>query len=146
MGHLSDRVLLLCSSCDSQHRKWYNRDNWEKEVDRGLSWKNSPYPGKKPGACTSRCISRKPEYAQYQGSQNAKRYYANISTLANKAAGIEDDNRDNATMSQLGRLILIENVISDCIRHWKRQQAPYKGTYRKCRERIEQFGAIAMIA
>jgi len=86
------------------------------------------------------------EYAQSQGSQNAKRYYANISTLANKAAGIEDGNRDNATMSQLGRLILIENVISDCIREGIRQQAPYKGIYRKCRERIEQFGAIAMIA
>ena len=49
-------------------------------------------------------------------------------------------------MSQLGRLILIENVISDCIREGIRRQAPYKGIYRKCRERTEQFRAIAMTA
>jgi Rha family phage regulatory protein len=83
------------------------------------------------------------EYAQSQGSQNAKRYYTNISTLANKAARIEDGNRNNASMSQLGRLILIENVILDCIQEGIRQQLPYKGIYRKCRERIEQFGTLA---
>ncbi|MDR2022360.1 MAG: hypothetical protein LBQ71_03735 [Hungatella sp.] len=83
------------------------------------------------------------EYAQSQGSQNAKRYYTNISTLANKAARIEDGNRNNASMSQLGRLILIENVILDCIQEGIRQQLPYKGIYQKCRERIEQFGTLA---
>jgi len=45
-------------------------------------------------------------------------------------------------MTQLGRLILIENVISDCIREGIRQQSPYKGIFRKCRERIEQFGVL----
>lgn len=53
------------------------------------------------------------DYAEGQGSRNAARYYSSLSKLADKTAGIE--NRDIATIEQLGTLALIENIIAKCI-------------------------------
>lgn len=53
------------------------------------------------------------DYAQGQGSKNAERYYSILSELADRTAGIED--RERATIEQLGVLALVENIIARCI-------------------------------
>ena len=53
------------------------------------------------------------EYAQTNGSTNANRYYAIYSRLADKVVGIQ--NRDEANISQLNILSVVESIMSSTI-------------------------------
>lgn len=55
------------------------------------------------------------EYAKTQGSKNMeKQGYVIYSKLANKVYGISD--RNNATVSQLNTLVLVENILKNYIK------------------------------
>ena len=82
-------------------------------------------------------------YAQGQGSKNAERYYSILSELADRTAGIED--RERATIKQLGVLALVENIIARCIAGGTTAQMAYKDIYQECRQKLEQFRAAAYI-
>lgn len=82
-------------------------------------------------------------YAQGQGSKNAERYYSILSELADRTAGIED--RERATIKQLGVLALVENIIARCIAGGTTAQMAYKDIYQECRQKLEQFRAVAYI-
>lgn len=84
-------------------------------------------------------------YAKENGSKNAEKYYITFSNLANKAVGIDSNQRDTATTNQLNNLILIENIINHVIQEGLQQQAYYKEIYKCCKERIEQFKYIAYL-
>ncbi len=84
-------------------------------------------------------------YAKENGSKNAEKYYVTFSNLANKAVGIDSNQRDTATTNQLNNLILIENIINHVIQEGLQQQAYYKEIYKSCKERIEQFKYIAYL-
>lgn len=88
-------------------------------------------------------IKRLVDYAAGQGSRNSARYYTSLSRLADKAAGIMD--RDQATTEQLGALALVENIIEKCISEGISLQKPYKDIYQDCKQRLEQFRAIAYL-
>ena len=83
------------------------------------------------------------DYAEGQGSRNAARYYSSLSKLANKTAGIE--NRDMATIEQLGTLALVENIIAKCIAEGIELQEPYKDIYQECKYKLERFHTVALI-
>lgn len=80
------------------------------------------------------------QYAENQGSSHAERYYQLFSSLADKAAGIEQ--RDYADAGQLHQLAMIEKIIGDCIAQGIENQTPYKGIYTECKARIEQFQGL----
>ncbi len=84
-------------------------------------------------------------YAKENGSKNADKYYITFSKLANKAVGLDSNQRNHATTSQLNNLILIENIISHVIKEGLEQYFHYKGIYKSCKERIEQFKYIAYL-
>ena len=84
-------------------------------------------------------------YAKENGSKNADKYYITFSKLANKAVGLDSNQRNHATTNQLNNLILIENIINHVIKEGLEQQAHYKGIYKSCKERIEQFKYIAYL-
>ena len=84
-------------------------------------------------------------YAKENGSKNADKYYITFSKLANKAVGIDSNQRNHATTNQLNNLILIENIINHVIQEGLRQQTYYKEIYKSCKERIEQFKYIAYL-
>jgi len=84
-------------------------------------------------------------YAKENGSKNAEKYYVTFSNLANKAVGIDSNQRDTATTNQLNNLILIENIINHVIQEGLQQQVYYKEIYKCCKERIEQFKYIAYL-
>ena len=84
-------------------------------------------------------------YAKENGSKNADKYYITFSKLANKAVGLDSSQRNHATTSQLNNLILIENIISHVIKEGLEQYFHYKGIYKSCKERIEQFKYIAYL-
>lgn len=83
------------------------------------------------------------DYAEGQGSRNAARYYSSLSKLADKTAGIE--NRDMATIKQLGTLALIENIIAKCITEGIGLEEPYKDIYQECKCKLERFHSVAFI-
>ena len=85
------------------------------------------------------------EYAKENGSKNADKYYITFSKLANKAVGLDSDQRNTATTSQLNNLILIENIISHVVKEGLEDQLCYKMIYQSCKERIEQFKYIAYL-
>jgi len=84
-------------------------------------------------------------YAKENGSKNAEKYYITFSNLANKAVGLDSNQRNIATTNQLNNLILIENIINHVIQEGLQQQTYYKKIYKCCRERIEQFKYIAYL-
>lgn len=85
------------------------------------------------------------QYAIDNGSKNAKRYYCNLTKLANKAVGIESDSRNLATTNQLNNLILIEHIIGEVIKLGIQQELYYKDIYKACKKRIEQFREVAYL-
>lgn len=84
-------------------------------------------------------------YAKENGSRNADKYYITFSNLANKAVGLDSNQRSIATTSQLNNLILIENIISHVIKEGLQEKTYYKEIYQYCKERIEQFKYIAYL-
>ncbi|NDO46002.1 hypothetical protein [Clostridium sp. MD294] len=84
-------------------------------------------------------------YAKENGSKNADKYYITFSNLANKAVGIDSNQRNIATTNQLNNLILIENIINHVIQEGLQQQIYYKKIYKCCKKRIEQFRYIAYL-
>ena len=83
------------------------------------------------------------EYAKKQGSEHSDKLYITYSRLANKMAGIT--NRDEATVSQLNNLSLIENIILNCIQNGISLQKHYKQIYQDCKRRLEMFKDIAYL-
>lgn len=114
------------------------------EVEKaGDVWKDTRQLGKVIRREETDSIRLLVEYATQQGSTHATRYYASLSRLADKAAGISD--RDTATASQLHSLQLIERLIGQVIRDSIAQQLPYKAIYDLCRTRVESACSILIL-
>ena len=58
-------------------------------------------------------------------------------------AGIKK--RDEATVSQLNNLSLIENIILNCIQNGIIAEKNYKAIYQDCKRRLEMFKDIAYL-
>lgn len=84
-------------------------------------------------------------YAKGNGSKSSDKYYISLSKLANKAVGLESNQRDMATTSQLNNLILIEHIIGGVIVEGIQQDLYYKDIYKACKARIEQFKQVAYL-
>lgn len=80
------------------------------------------------------------QYANAQGATAAQWYYATISRLANKTAGIT--NRDTAHVEQLTALILIERVITEEIRAGISAGKLYKEIYTDLQTRLSGIQAL----
>ena len=85
------------------------------------------------------------QYAQAQGSKNAKKYYLALSKLANKTIGLSGGQREQASITQLNTLTLVENMIHHVIQEGIEKQLPYKEIYQICKARLEQFKEITYL-
>lgn len=84
------------------------------------------------------------KYAKSQGSKNMeKQGYVIYSKLANKVCGISD--RNNATVSQLNNLVLVENILKNCIKNGIEGNKHYKEIYQDCKNRLNQFLEITYL-
>lgn len=84
------------------------------------------------------------EYAKNQGSKNMeKQGYVIYSKLANKVCGISD--RNNATISQLNNLVLVESILKNCIKNGIEENKHYKEIYQDCKDRLNQFLEITYL-
>ena len=82
------------------------------------------------------------EYAQANGSTNANRYYAIYSRLADKVVGIQ--NRDEAHISQLNTLSVVEAVMGSTIHECITNDMEYHEIYKVCQKRLEVFSMVCL--
>lgn len=86
------------------------------------------------------------EYAVAQGSQNAHRYYSNISMMENKALFLIDQKyknvRDLLDIHQLSTIQIADRIVSKAIKEGMEQKLHYKEIYQMAKSRIEIFSVI----
>ena len=80
------------------------------------------------------------EYAQANGSKNATRYYSIYSKLADKIVGIKS--RDEAHISQLNTLSVVEAVMGSTIRECIANNVEYHEIYKVCIKKLRVFSCI----
>lgn len=86
------------------------------------------------------------DYAINQGSQNANRYYTNISKMENKHLFLLEQKypnvRDLLTGQQILTIGAADQVIEKALRDGMLADLPYKDIYVKAKENIETFATI----
>lgn len=105
-------------------------------------WKDTRAYAKEIRKQEAEAIKELVEYAISNGSTHAKTYYTSLSTLADKAAGIQRGKRDQSSIAQLNILSLVERIIAACIHEGVSQGISYKDIYKACKERAEDFQAV----
>ncbi len=108
-------------------------------------WQNTREESKVNRLMETDGIKQLVEYAKERGSKNADKYYIIFSKLANKAVGLDSEQRDNATAKQLNNLILIENIINNVIKDGIANAISYKKIYQDCKNRINSFLNVAYL-
>ena len=88
-------------------------------------------------------IQKLVEYAKEQGTTHADKLYMTYSKLANRMAGIHS--RDEATVTQLNNLSLMENIILHMIDTGILTGRHYKEIYKECKKRLETIKDLAYL-
>lgn len=78
-------------------------------------------------------------YAEEQGSMHAKRYYENLTKLANKRCGIESGERDKADQKKLLRLKSLETLIEMRLETLMNNNIPYKEAFSDVKNLIDRI-------
>ena len=107
------------------------------------AWVETRKVGKLTRKAETDVIKRLVEYAKEQGSEHSDKLYMTYSRLANKMAGVQK--RDEATVSQLNNLSLMENIILHEIDNGILSGKHYKVIYQDCKARMEQVRDIAYL-
>ena len=107
-------------------------------------WRDTRSLGKEIRRQETEAIQRLVDYAAAQGSQNAERYYTNLSRLADSTAGVVE--RDSAQVVQLTTLLLVEKMITQEIAAGIEAGAPYKEIYRAIKDRLTAFSTVGALA
>lgn len=108
-----------------------------------LAWEKTRREGKLTRRAETDTIKKLVEYAKKQGSTHSDKLYITYSKLANKMAGIS--NRDEATVTQLNNLLLIEHVILCVIDAGIIEEKNYKEIYQNCKNRLQVIRALAYL-
>lgn len=112
---------------------------------QSIQWQQTRLAAKDMRKLETAEIKELVQYAQAQGSKNAKKYYLALSKLANKTIGLSGGQREQASITQLNTLTLVENMIHHVIREGIEKQLPYKEIYQICKARLEQFKEITYL-
>lgn len=85
-------------------------------------------------------------YAVAQGSMNAERYYANISTMQNKSLFFIEQKyknlRDCLNIHQLGIIGCADTIVAKALEDGMSQALHYKDIYKLAKARIEMFAEV----
>ena len=107
------------------------------------TWVETRKSGKLTRKAETDTIQKLVEYAKEQGSTHSDMLYMTYSKLANKMAGIQK--RDEATVTQLNNLTLMENVILHIIDTGILTGKHYKDIYKDCKKRLETIKDLAYL-
>ena len=107
------------------------------------TWIETRKTGKLTRKAETDTIQNLVDYAKEQGSAHADMLYMTYSKLANKMAGVQK--RDEATVTQLNNLTLMENVILHIIDTGILTGKHYKDIYKDCKKRLETIKDLAYL-
>lgn len=85
------------------------------------------------------------QYCEDCGSKNAGTYYSTISTLVNKAVGISQKQRDNASTETLQLITLLENTIRRTLIDEVNKQTEYHEIYYVCKRKVSDIMAVVYL-
>lgn len=108
-----------------------------------LTWEETRREGKLTRRAETDTIKRLVEYAKEQGSTHSDKLYMAYSKLANKIAGVSS--REEATITQLNDLSLLEHIIFCVINDGIMEGKNYKKIYQDCKKRLEVVSALAYL-
>ena len=120
-------------------RQFYEMRDYIQQLNSPV-WQDTRSLGKEIRRKETDAIKRLVDYAAERGSTGAVHYYKALSSLADKAAGIES--RDRATIEQLTALYMMEKLIEREISQGIQSETPYKLIYSACKERLESFLSV----
>ena len=123
----------------------FNEMERQLKEKQSIQWQQTRIECKKVRKLETAEIKELVQYAQAQGSKNAKKYYLALSKLANKTIGLSGGQREQASVTQLNILTLVENIIHHVIQEGIEKQLPYKEIYQICKARLEQFRKITYL-
>jgi len=123
-------------------RAFNQMENFIREKSTRM-WIETRKAGKLTRKAETDTIQKLVEYAKEQGSSHAEKLYMTYSKLANKMAGI--NKRDEATVTQLNNLSLMENIILHEVDLGILKGKPYKEIYKDCRKRLEAVKDLAYL-
>lgn len=112
---------------------------------QSIQWQQTRLAAKNTRKLETEEIKELVQYAQAQGSKSAEKYYLALSKLANKTVGLSGGQREQASITQLNTLALVENIIHHVIQEGIKKQLPYKDIYKMCKARLEQFKEVAYL-
>lgn len=107
------------------------------------TWVETRKAGKLTRQAETDTIKKLVEYAKEQGSTHSDKLYMTYSKLANKMAGII--NRDEATVTQLNNLSIMEHIILHVIDTGILMGKHYKEIYQDCKERLQTVRDLAYL-
>ena len=117
----------------------------ERNNKQNLEWKKSREQGKKIRLAFTNVIKEFVDYAEKQGSKNAKRYYTNITKMEYKALGLIQESkpnlRDALDMMELHQIILAEDLARRKINVYMGKELHYKEIYLLVKQDIESFAS-----
>jgi len=109
------------------------------------SWLNARDKTKEIRREETDCIQEFIEYANNQGSQNATRYYGNITKMTNKALELLVQVKDGApirdlvTATEQGYIQMLDNRAKQAIEYGMEQNLPYKYIYKYAKEEVNNL-------
>lgn len=126
-----------------QYIKAFNRMESIAREKSTQTWVETRRAGKLTRQAETDTIKKLIGYAREQGSTHSDKLYMTYSKLANKMAGIS--NRDEATVTQLNNLSLMENIILHVIDAGILAEKHYKEIYKDCKQRLQMVKDLAYL-
>lgn len=126
-----------------QYIKAFNKIESLLKEKSTLTWEETRRIGKLTRKSETDTIKKLVEYAKEQGSTHSDKLYMTYSKLANKMAGISS--REEATVTQLNNLSMMENIILNVIQAGLEANKNYKQIYKDCKERVQTVSSLAFL-
>jgi len=109
-------------------------------------WLEAREKGKETRLIETDTIKLFVDYAKGQGSQNAERYYANISTMENKALFLIEQKyknlREVLDHQQLSTIKVADRIVIKALKEGMEKEMPYKAIYLMAKDNIETFAGV----
>jgi len=109
-------------------------------------WKLQRLQGKTQRKETTDTIKDFTQYAVKQGSQNALRYYSNLTKMEYKALFILQQRfpnvREFLNDKQLGHLRTADHIVEEALKDGMEAELDYKDIYQLAKERVEEFAKL----
>lgn len=124
------RLLLNSLAVQKQNQQW-------------IETRNS---GKQNRKTETDTIKEFIEYSKKQGSQNADKYYANITNMEYKALFLLEQKfkniRDILNIKQLSIIMNADDIVSKALKDGMEKEMNYKDIYQLAKKRVESFSEL----